>query len=69
MTVYGAEESGSNSNSTRAITTVTGEDVHMTVSIGVAQYRPREDMKAFVNRADQLMYQQRKAARTGLLES
>ena len=34
-----------------------GRDVHMTVSIGVAQYRANEDMKAFVHRADQLMYQ------------
>ncbi len=32
-------------------------EVHMTVSIGVAQYRANEDMKAFVRRADQLMYQ------------
>ena len=34
-----------------------GREVHMTVSIGVAQYRANEDMKAFVHRADQLMYQ------------
>jgi len=34
-----------------------GKDVHLTVSIGVAQYKPQEDMKSFVNRVDQLMYQ------------
>jgi diguanylate cyclase (GGDEF)-like protein len=32
-------------------------DVHVTVSIGLAQYKPQEDMKAFVHRVDQLMYQ------------
>ena len=35
-------------------------EVHMTVSIGVAQYRANEDMKTFVYRADQLMYQAKK---------
>ena len=34
-----------------------GQDVHLTMSIGVAQYKPQEDMKAFVHRVDQLMYQ------------
>ena len=34
-----------------------GQDVHMTVSIGLAQYTPPEEMKAFVHRVDQLMYQ------------
>ena len=37
-----------------------GQDIHMTVSIGLAQYRPREEMKAFVHRVDQLMYQGKK---------
>ena len=37
-----------------------GEDVHLTVSIGLAQYKPQEDMKAFVRRADKLMYQGKK---------
>lgn len=32
-------------------------DVHVTVSIGLAQYKPQEDMRAFVHRVDQLMYQ------------
>lgn len=37
-----------------------GQDVHVTVSIGLAQYRPPEEMKAFVHRVDQLMYQGKK---------
>jgi diguanylate cyclase (GGDEF)-like protein/PAS domain S-box-containing protein len=41
-------------------TPVSGNDVHMTVSIGLAQYKPQEDMKAFVHRVDQLMYQAKK---------
>jgi diguanylate cyclase (GGDEF)-like protein len=39
---------------------VPGQDVHVTVSIGLAQYKPQEDMKAFVRRVDQLMYQGKK---------
>ena len=39
---------------------VPGQDVHMTVSIGLAQYKPQEDMKVFVQRVDQLMYQGKK---------
>ncbi|HEY5498714.1 MAG TPA: diguanylate cyclase, partial [Syntrophales bacterium] len=39
---------------------VAGKDVHMTVSIGLAQYQPQEDMKVFVHRVDQLMYQGKK---------
>ena len=35
-------------------------EVHITLSIGLAQYRPQEDMKAFVHRVDQLMYQAKK---------
>ncbi|MCX6986239.1 MAG: GGDEF domain-containing protein, partial [Lentisphaerae bacterium] len=37
-----------------------GQDVHVTVSIGLAQYKMQEDMKAFVHRVDQLMYQGKK---------
>jgi len=37
-----------------------GQDVHVTVSIGLAQYKPQEDIKAFVHRVDQLMYQGKK---------
>jgi diguanylate cyclase (GGDEF)-like protein len=39
---------------------VFGQDVHMTVSTGLAQYKHKEDMKAFVHRVDQLMYQAKK---------
>ena len=42
---------------------VLGQEVYMTVSIGMAQYNPKEEMKAFVNRADQLMYQAKKNGR------
>ncbi len=37
-----------------------GQDVHVTVSIGIAQYKQQEEMKAFVHRVDQLMYQGKK---------
>jgi diguanylate cyclase (GGDEF)-like protein len=36
------------------------QEVHMTMSIGLAQYKPGEDMKVFVHRVDQLMYQGKK---------
>jgi diguanylate cyclase (GGDEF)-like protein/PAS domain S-box-containing protein len=36
---------------------VPGRDAHVTASIGLGQYKPQEDMKAFVHRVDQLMYQ------------
>jgi PleD family two-component response regulator len=39
------------------------QDVHVTVSIGLAQYRPQEEMKAFVHRVDQLMYQGKKCGK------
>jgi diguanylate cyclase (GGDEF)-like protein/PAS domain S-box-containing protein len=39
---------------------VPGKEVHMTVSIGLAQYETQEEMKAFVHRVDQLMYQGKK---------
>ncbi|MGA2782922.1 MAG: PAS domain S-box protein [Smithella sp.] len=40
-----------------------GQEFHLAVSIGVAQYKPKEDMKAFVHRVDQLMYQAKKNGR------
>jgi diguanylate cyclase (GGDEF)-like protein/PAS domain S-box-containing protein len=40
-----------------------GKEVYMTVSIGLAQYRPKEDMRTFVNRVDRLMYQAKKDGR------
>jgi len=43
-----------------AFSPVLGKEVYMTVSIGLAQYKPKEEMKAFVQRVDQLMYQAKK---------
>jgi diguanylate cyclase (GGDEF)-like protein/PAS domain S-box-containing protein len=37
-----------------------GKEVGMTVSIGLAQYEPREEMRAFVHRVDQRMYKGKK---------
>jgi diguanylate cyclase (GGDEF)-like protein len=42
---------------------VPGQEVHVTVSIGLAQYKPQEEMKAFVHRVDQLMYQGKKSGK------
>jgi diguanylate cyclase (GGDEF)-like protein len=39
---------------------VSDKNIYITVSIGLAQYKPQEDMKAFVHRVDQLMYQAKK---------
>jgi diguanylate cyclase (GGDEF)-like protein len=35
---------------------VPDQEVYVTVSIGLAQYKPKEEIKAFVNRVDKLMY-------------
>jgi diguanylate cyclase (GGDEF)-like protein/PAS domain S-box-containing protein len=35
---------------------VPGRDFHVTMSIGLAQFRQQEEMKAFVHRVDKLMY-------------
>jgi len=40
-----------------------GKEVYMTVSIGLAQYRQKEEVRAFVNRVDQFMYQAKKDGR------
>jgi diguanylate cyclase (GGDEF)-like protein/PAS domain S-box-containing protein len=37
-----------------------GQEFYLTVSIGLSQYKPKEDIKAFVHRVDQLMYQAKK---------
>ena len=39
---------------------VLGQEVYLTISIGLAQYKPKEEMKAFVHRVDQLMYKGKK---------
>lgn len=36
---------------------VPGKEIFMTMSIGLSQYKPGEDMKAFVHRVDTIMYQ------------
>jgi len=46
-----------------AFSPVLDQEVYMTVSIGVAHYKPKEEMKVFVNRVDQLMYQAKKKGR------
>jgi diguanylate cyclase (GGDEF)-like protein len=42
---------------------VSGQEIYMTVSIGMAQYKPKEEIRTFVNRVDQLMYQAKKNGR------
>jgi diguanylate cyclase (GGDEF)-like protein/PAS domain S-box-containing protein len=37
-----------------------GQKVHLTVSTGLSQYKLKEEMKAFVHRVDQLMYNAKK---------
>jgi len=39
---------------------MSGQEVHVTVSIGLGQYKTKEEMKAFVHRVDQWMYQGKK---------
>jgi diguanylate cyclase (GGDEF)-like protein len=36
------------------------QSAHMTVSIGLAKYKKKEDITVFVDRVDQLMYQAKK---------
>jgi diguanylate cyclase (GGDEF)-like protein/PAS domain S-box-containing protein len=42
---------------------VSGQEVYITVSIGLAQYKPKEEIKAFVHRVDQFMYKVKKNGR------
>jgi diguanylate cyclase (GGDEF)-like protein/PAS domain S-box-containing protein len=42
---------------------VSDQKINMTVSIGLTQYRLKEEIKAFVNRVDKLMYQAKKNGR------
>jgi len=37
-----------------------GKRVHITMSVGLGQYQPKEDIKDFVQRVDQLMYKAKK---------
>ena len=43
-----------------------GRDIHMTVSIGLAQYKAEEEMMAFVHRTDQLMYRAKENGKDGV---
>lgn len=40
-----------------------GKDIQMTVSIGIGQYLPNEEVKAFVQRIDQLMYRAKRGGK------
>ncbi len=42
---------------------VLDQNIYMTVSIGLAQYKPMEEMKTFVHRVEKLMYQAKKDGR------
>ncbi|MGB5217656.1 MAG: PAS domain S-box protein [Smithella sp.] len=46
-----------------AFTPVESQKIHVTVSIGVAQYNQKEEMRAFVHRVDQFMYQAKNSGR------
>jgi diguanylate cyclase (GGDEF)-like protein/PAS domain S-box-containing protein len=46
-----------------AFSPVLDQNIYMTVSIGLAQYKPKEEMKKFVHRVDKLMYQAKKDGR------
>jgi two-component system cell cycle response regulator len=49
-----------------AFSPVLGQEFYMTVSIGVAQFKPKEEIRSFVNRVDQLMYQAKRNGRDGI---
>ncbi|HON59696.1 MAG TPA: diguanylate cyclase [Smithella sp.] len=40
-----------------------GQEIFVTLSIGVSQYKPREDMRDFVRRVDRIMYQAKREGR------
>lgn len=46
---------------------VAGQEVLMTLRIGLAEYKAQEDMKSFVHRVEQLMYQGKKKGTTGVV--
>ncbi len=50
----------------KAFSPVSGQKIYITASIGIAQYKPQEEMKAFVRRVDQLMYQAKKKRKHSL---
>jgi diguanylate cyclase (GGDEF)-like protein len=42
---------------------IAGQEIYMTVSIGLAQHKHNEEIKTFVDRVDQLMYKVKKTGR------
>ncbi len=42
---------------------IAGQEIYMTVSIGLAQHKPNEEIKTFVHRVDQFMYKVKKTGR------
>lgn len=44
-------------------TPLPGKEVFVTMSIGISQYTPKEEMKSFVHRVDQLMYRAKQNGR------
>ena len=46
-----------------AFSPVLDQNIYMTVSIGLAQYKSKEELKSFVKRVDDLMYQAKKNGR------
>ena len=40
-----------------AFSPIAGQELYVTMSIGLAQYELKEEMRSFVRRVDQLMYQ------------
>lgn len=47
----------------KSFSPVSGQKVYLTVSMGLAQYKPNEEIKTFVHRVDQFMYQAKKKGR------
>lgn len=45
---------------------VPGQEIHVTMSIGLGQHRVNEEMGAFVHRVDELMYQAKKIGKDGV---
>lgn len=50
-----------------AMVTCAGESIHITVSIGVARYRPGESHEAWIERADRAMYQAKQQGRNRII--
>ncbi|GAB6269529.1 MAG: diguanylate cyclase [Smithella sp.] len=51
----------------KSFSPVSGQKVYLTVSMGLAQYKPNEEIKTFVHRVDQFMYQAKKKGRDRII--